>query len=69
MSERLGQTRQNTFVMVAGNGTDSLRPATPLKNSIQAYLLHIVRLNLDPAIRLVDKSIVNPSPSAYAQPQ
>ena len=54
MSKRLEQTRQDTLVQVAGDGTYSRCPATPLKNSIQAYLLHIVRLNPDHANGVVD---------------
>ena len=50
MSKRWGQSRQDTLIQVAGDGTYSRCPTTPLKNGIQAYLLHIVRLNPDSAI-------------------
>ena len=57
MSKRLCKVLQDTLVQVAGDGTYSRCPAAPLKNSIRAYLFHIVRLDPDSAIGLVDNML------------
>jgi hypothetical protein len=63
MSERLVQAPQDALIQVAWNGTYGRCSATPLMNSIPAYLLHIVQLDPDPANGVVNHLL--PSQSQF----
>jgi hypothetical protein len=54
MSKGLGQTLEYSIIHVVSDGVYRCRPTIPLMYSVSSHLLHVVRLNPDPANGPVD---------------
>jgi hypothetical protein len=54
MSKGLGQAFENSTIHAVRDGAYRCRPTIPLLNSVPLHLIHVVRLDSDPANGPVD---------------